>query len=65
MDWATIIFWLNISGALVLFVLYAWRWIWPESLPQEAKLHIGEITADALQYYCGYDYMKPILVAVK
>ena len=65
MDWSSAIFWLNVIGVIVLVVLYAWRWIFPTPAPEEPKIHIGDITAETLRYYCGYDYMRPILVAVK
>lgn len=29
------------------------------------KVHIGDITTETLESYCGYDYSKPILVAIK
>lgn len=34
--------------------------------PEEpAKLHIGDLTLDALRFYNGYDFMRPLLIAVK
>lgn len=32
---------------------------------EPVRFQIGNISAESLAYYCGYDFMKPILIAVK
>ncbi|KAG1672274.1 hypothetical protein FOA52_004288 [Chlamydomonas sp. UWO 241] len=51
-------------GILVLvLIMQALR---KKPVPVEtARFQVGDISSDSLAYYCGYDFMKPILVAVK
>jgi len=65
MGWIVSIFWGNVIAALILLVAAAWQFLRPLPASEEAVFQIGDITVDSLQYYNGYDYMKPILVAVK
>lgn len=38
----------------------------PKAVPEQvAKFQVGELTLEALRYYCGYDYMRPTLISVK
>lgn len=63
MDWATT--GLLVAAGLVaasLLVRYAASSAQPEPC---AKFVLGEVTADTLALYSGYDYTKPLLVAVR
>jgi hypothetical protein len=54
---------LAVSVVLVFYVLQFFKTKKPE--PEPLRFQIGDITAETLQYFCGYDFMKPILVAVR
>lgn len=59
MDWT----WL---GVVCLVCLLAAYWFKPRKQEEApAKANVGDITEETLAYYSGYDYMKPILVAIK
>ena len=63
MDWL-------IAGLLALVFVLVWLILRRDASlaakPEElAKFQVGEITAETLAYHCGYDYMKPLLIAVK
>mmetsp|Transcript_28129 Transcript_28129/g.71726 ORF Transcript_28129/g.71726 Transcript_28129/m.71726 type:complete len:237 (-) Transcript_28129:118-828(-) len=60
MDWTWVII------AAVAAALFSWFFRRDRPVPEEPrKFHLGDITLDALITYCGYDYSKPILLAIK
>lgn len=60
LDWR----WALLGGAAVLATTYLIRRSRSEPEPV-AKFHIGQITLETLGQYCGYDFTRPILIAVK
>ena len=61
-----LIYWGNVVAVVGMLALAAWQLLQPKPVAvEEARFQIGDITAETMQYYCGYDYMKPILVAIR
>lgn len=58
--------WLVLLGVVVVVVaLLTWMASrTPQPLPP-AKYRVGDISAESLRYYCGYDIMRPVLLAVQ
>ncbi|GAX78734.1 hypothetical protein CEUSTIGMA_g6171.t1 [Chlamydomonas eustigma] len=61
------IVWGNILALVFVVIFFVLQLLTPKKTvtTEPTKLHIGDITTESLQYYCGYDFMKPILVAVR
>lgn len=67
MEWFLPIFWGNSLAVVIFLAAVAWQFLFRsvQASGEEATFQIGDITDESLRYYNGYDYMKPILVAVK
>jgi len=65
MDWFYTGIW--VAVAMVAATVLVSRSNRGGSVPEEecAKFIVGDITSHTLATYCGYDFSKPILVAVK
>lgn len=52
--------------AIVLGFKVITSFLQPKFVPEPvAKFQVGELTLQALRYYCGYDYMRPTLIAIR
>lgn len=58
--------WLALLGVVAVVVaLLTWMAMHtPRPLPP-AKYRVGDLSAESLRYYCGYDIMRPVLLAVQ
>lgn len=53
-------------GVVLAIIIQLAKALFMKQAPEQpAKHNIGNITLDALRFYNGYDYMKPLLVAIK
>lgn len=60
MDWS----WIVYVAAVFLAVTWFFRRD-REPQPPPYKFHLGDVTLETLEAYAGWDFSKPILIAIK